>query len=192
MINFRRTASRHPGAKWALGAVEFIVVDALLIFGIVPAWAAAVSIPLADRTITIDLGDLPAWVVAGVAAGGFWKAWRAEKRVIAVDTKLAEVGVKIDGLLVARDAAKVREGEDKATAAAEVSANQRQQGVEQGIAQERASVAAANPSAAPAGIVAGEVPVPVADDKAAEIAERSAKALERSASAAEETPAKKP
>lgn len=195
-MNLRRTAKRHPGLKWALGAVEFAFIDVMLIAGLTPAWAAAISIPVAGTTYNINLGNWPDWIIALVAAGGFWKAWRAEQRATeaaklgaANAQNLAAVGVKIDGMLADRDKAKVREGEEKERIVGADAATQLQKGVEQGIRQERESVAAANPVGLdkPLVTIHEKSPVPVTD----KAADRAADALEKLADVTEKAEEKK-
>lgn len=107
---------------------------------------------------------------------------RAETVSMAADTKIETVSKQIDGLLTARDAAKVKEGEATATVAAGVSAEAMRLGIEQGIRQERESVAAANP-ASTAAIAPAETPVSVTDEASIRVAD----ATEKLAAAAEKT-----
>lgn len=132
------------------------------------------------------LGSVFAAVYAVVSAA---RSKRAEVLATKADAKIDTVSKQIDGLLTARDAAKVREGEEKATAAAGVSADELARGVELGIAQERASVAAANPvsaAVATAEIVGGAAPIPVTD----KASDRVAAATEKLADVAEKTAGK--
>ena len=39
--------------------------------------------------LVINLGDVPSWIIAAVAAGGLWKAWKAERN----SAKALAVGV---------------------------------------------------------------------------------------------------
>lgn len=40
---------------------------------------ADVPLTLPFTPIIVNLGDLPSWIIAFTAAGGLWKAWKAER-----------------------------------------------------------------------------------------------------------------
>lgn len=87
--------------------------------------------------------------------------------------RIGDVALKVDGMLVQRDAAKVAEGERKGKQAGEDMAAVLAEGQRQGR-EER-------------GIRSNGEPLPVADDRTAIAAERSATATERVATATEDS-----
>jgi hypothetical protein len=46
--------------------------------------------------LVINLGDLPSWVIAMVAAAGLWKAWKAERHSAKAAAIAATSAVQID------------------------------------------------------------------------------------------------
>ena|SRR3990172_3611466 len=60
--------------------------------------------------VTIDLGNLPSWIVALVAAGSFWKSWKAEKSAKIAVTKIEEVRHETNSMRAALEAAKFKDG----------------------------------------------------------------------------------
>lgn len=146
----------------ASGALFFAVVVALLAV-VPPAWA--LSIPVGNLFV-VDLGDLAPWV-------SIFVAFLVYRRQVKLDQKVANVDVKIDGMLVDRDAENVKKGEEKEKLVGDR--------IAEGVAKERATSAAAVPAP-----VADGKPLPVVDEHVAGILERSATALERTAAATEE------
>lgn len=168
----------HPIIKWTIGIATFVVAAEIMVGYIPPAWSAA-SIQVTDR-IVIELGDVPQWIIALVAAAGFWMTWRKASVGVA---KIDAVAVQIDGLLAERDKAKVKEGEQKGRQAGVEAAEQLAEGQRQGRESERARTP---PRAAPQNPNTSDPPLPVADDRTAKASERVAEATERVAAATEE------
>jgi hypothetical protein len=48
--------------------------------------------------LVINLGDLPSWVIAGVAAAGLWKAWKAERNSAKAATIAASSATAIEAI----------------------------------------------------------------------------------------------
>jgi hypothetical protein len=48
--------------------------------------------------LVINLGDLPSWIIALVAAGGLWKAWKAERNSAKAATIAASSATAIEAI----------------------------------------------------------------------------------------------
>ena len=104
---------KHPIIRGMLGTTAFIVAAEWFVWLTSAAWA--IVIPMG--AYRIDLGDLPQWVIALVAAIGMWKSWKAEKHamdaasaaVIAV-AKIEEVRHETNSMRAALELAKLAEG----------------------------------------------------------------------------------
>jgi len=70
---------------------------------------SALSLQITEH-VTIDLGNLPSWIVALVAAGGFWKSWKAEKSAKIAVTKIEEVRHETNSMRAALEASKYKDG----------------------------------------------------------------------------------
>lgn len=70
---------------------------------------SAFSLPLTEH-ITIDLGNFPSWIVALVAALGFWKSWRAEKQAKIAVAKIEQVRHETNSMREALEASKFKDG----------------------------------------------------------------------------------
>lgn len=92
----------HPFIKWTIGIVTFIAAAEILVGYMPPAWAAA-SIHVTDR-IVIELGDIPQWIIAFVAAAGLYKAWRAEVSATLAVKKIEEVRHETNSMRAALEA----------------------------------------------------------------------------------------
>lgn len=184
------------GSTVAIGALALSTGPDVSVLAAIQTAATAPATTI-QLVMPIDVVELVKVTFAGLATVasafaavyalvGARRAKNAETTAKSADAKIDTVSKQIDGLLTARDAAKVKEGEEKAGIAAEVSADQLQKGVAIGIAQERESVAAANPvpaAVATAEIVGAAAPVPVTD----KASDRVATATEKLANAAEKT-----
>lgn len=100
---------QHPIVRGAVGVAAFVVVAEITLDVLQPVAWAAVMIPLTER-ITISLGDLPQWVIAIVAAGGFWKAYNAEKHAREAVGKIEEVRHETNSMRTAIEASKLAQG----------------------------------------------------------------------------------
>jgi len=66
--------------------------------------------PLPTTPIVLNLGDLPGWIIAAVAAAGLWKSWRAERKLTVVANDVAAVKHETNSMRAALEAAKLAEG----------------------------------------------------------------------------------
>jgi hypothetical protein len=87
----------HPLVKGAALVAIFVVAAELLVGLTSFAWAT-VSVPIPLTGYTIDLGELPQWIIALVAAGGLWKSWKAEQHA-AIAAKAALASAEQIGLI---------------------------------------------------------------------------------------------
>jgi hypothetical protein len=69
-----------------------------------------VILPLPTTPILIDVGDLPAWLIALIAGASLWKSWRAEHKLTKVAADMAQVKHETNGMRAALEAAKLAEG----------------------------------------------------------------------------------
>ena len=69
---------QHPIAKGILAVAAFVIVAEVAIAYAPPAWGN-VSLPIPFTPVVVQLGDIPQWVIAVIAAAGLWKSWKAER-----------------------------------------------------------------------------------------------------------------
>lgn len=168
-----------PILKGVAGGAAFVIVALLLVTFVLPAWAVSFPIP---GGYVVDLGELAPWIGILVTLVIWRDARQARQLAGKAVAKIEAAAVQIDGLLTERDRAKVIEGEAKGEKKGVEAAQQLAEGQRQGIEMERASVAAKAGGSVPS---ASGGPLPVEDDKVAEIGRRIAAATEKAADAQE-------
>jgi uncharacterized protein YqgV (UPF0045/DUF77 family) len=107
---------QHPLVR-GIAVVAIFVVTAEIVVGLTSFAWAAISVPIPLTNYTINLGELPQWVIAIVAALGLWKSWRIEKHMAevalqttATATDMRDVKHETNSMRTAIEAAKLAEG----------------------------------------------------------------------------------
>jgi hypothetical protein len=106
----------HPIVRGVTYVAIFVVAAEIAVALTSFAWADVI-VPIPFTATTVNLGELPQWVIALVAGVGLWKSWRIEQHVAAVaasthDTAadMRDVKHETNSMRTALEAAKLAEG----------------------------------------------------------------------------------
>lgn len=97
----------HPFIKGVIAVAAFILIAEILVAMAPLAWS--VEIPITDH-LTVNLGDLPQWIIALVAAGGLYKAAKAEQHALVAVAKIEEVRHETNSMRAAIEASQYKDG----------------------------------------------------------------------------------
>lgn len=127
---------QHPVLKGAASGIFFFAM-LVAFLSLAPA-ARAYSFQVGDLFI-VNVDSLSPWVSIFVGFLIWWDAHQAKKHAAAALATAQTISKQVDGMLVDRDKANIKEGEARATVKAENKAETLATGQEQGRAQERVS-----------------------------------------------------